>query len=150
MSFFEVSHGGKSMGSTGVDGFYSPHVPGPSIFPKGRLWMAGLPHLQLPREHREPLRHHRVLPVAGAGAEAARPARPAPFCGRPSKLPPQKMRIAPKNQRPRAAAPRVSMTLEKWLVIAQNYGVMTPFLRGHGDSRRAWISQPRCRHGAST
>ena len=26
------------------------------------------------------------------------------------------------------------MTLEKWLVIIQNTGVMTTFLQGHGDS----------------
>ena len=33
------------------------------------------------------------------------------------------------------------MTLKKWLVITQNKGVMTQFLRGHGDlvgHRRKW------------
>ena len=31
--------------------------------------------------------------------------------------------------------PGVSMTLQKWLVITQNNGVMDPFFKGHGDSR---------------
>ena len=31
------------------------------------------------------------------------------------------------------------MTLKQWLVLAQNNGVIDPFLKGHGDSRYLYL-----------